>query len=423
MVGFHEPMGKLPARYALLSLVVFLAIVGTVVVGAHRGEAGNDPARWVGSWATAATGAGTGVSGAGFTNQTIRMTVHTSIGGDQARIRLSNAFGTQALDVGHATIGLPAAPGSAELRPGGTHQVTFDGTNSVVIPRGGEVWSDPVDMTVPAAHDVTVSIWLPVPTGPSTFHFIARENTWIGEGDRAGDTAGTALPTKTTSWYFLTGLDVRSRVAGGSVVVLGDSISDGYMTTINGDKRWPDLLGARLAARPDSDHAPGVVDTGVSGSMLSGDGIDIKLNELGVNALARLDRDVFAQTGVKTVVLELGINDIWIRHDGPDTIIARMRQVVTRAHQHGLRIVVCTLSPWKGYPQWTADLDKTRYAVNDWLRSAGGFDGVIDFDTLLRDPEQPDRVRPQWDSGDHIHPNDAGNQAMADAVPLNLMLG
>jgi lysophospholipase L1-like esterase len=423
MVGFHVPMGKFPARYLLLSLVVFLAVVATVVVGEHRGQAGNDPARWVGSWATAATGPGAGVSGAGFTNTTMRMTVHTSIGGDQARIRLSNAFGTQALDVGHATIGLPAASGTADVAAGSLRQITFDGTNSVTIPRGGEVWSDPVDMAVPASHDVTVSIWLPVPTGPSTFHFVARENTWRGDGDHASDTSGSALPTKSTSWYFLTGLDVRTRVAHGSVVVLGDSISDGFMTTVNGDKRWPDLLGARLAKRPDADHAPGVLDAGVSGAMLSGDGIDIKLNELGVNALARLDRDVFAQTGAKTVVLELGINDIWIRQDGPDAIITRMRQVAARVHQHGMRIVVCTLSPWQGYTKWTAELDQTRHAVNAWVRTGSGFDGVIDFDALLRDPEQPDRLRPQWDSGDHIHPNDAGNQAMADAVPLNLMLG
>jgi lysophospholipase L1-like esterase len=416
-------MTRLPVRYLTLALVVFLAVVATVVVGAHRGQAGNDPQRWVGSWATAPTGAGAGASGAGFTNQTIRMTIHASVGGDQARIRLSNAFGTQDLDVGHATVGVPAAPGSADVVSGSLHQVTFDGTSSVTIPRGGETWSDPVDMAVPASHDLTVSIWLPVATGPATWHFIARENTWRGEGDHAADTTGSALATKTTSWYFLTGLDVRNRFSDGSVVVLGDSISDGYMTTVNGDKRWPDLLGARLAARPERDHAPGVLNTGVSGAMLSGDGIDIKLNELGVNAMARLDRDVFSQTGVKTVVLELGINDIWIRHDGPDAIITRMRQVISRVHQHGLRIVVCTLSPWRGYTQWTAELDKTRYVVNDWVRSASGADGVIDFDALLRDPEQPDRLRPQWDSGDHIHPNDAGNQAMANAVPLDLVLG
>jgi lysophospholipase L1-like esterase len=416
-------MTRLPVRYLTLALVVFLAVVATVVVGAHRGQAGNDPQRWVGSWATAPTGPGAGASGTGFTNQTIRMTIHTSVGGDQARIRLSNAFGTQDLNVGHATVGVPAAPGSADVVSGSLHQVTFDGTSSVTIPRGGETWSDPVDMAVPASHDLTVSIWLPVATGPATWHFIARENTWRGEGDHAADTTGSALAAKTTSWYFLTGLDVRNRFSAGSVVVLGDSISDGYMTTVNGDKRWPDLLGARLAKQPERDHAPGVLNTAVSGGMLSGDGIDIKLNELGVNAMARLDRDVFSQTGVKTVVLELGINDIWIRHDGPDAIITRIRQVVSRVHQHGLRIAVCTLSPWRGYTQWTAELDKTRYVVNDWVRSASGLDAVIDFDALLRDPEQPDRLRPQWDSGDHIHPNDAGNQAMANAVPLNLMLG
>jgi lysophospholipase L1-like esterase len=416
-------MSRISSRYLLLALVVFLAVVATVVVGSRRGEAGNDPARWIGSWATAPTGAGAGTSGAGFTNQTIRMTVHTSVGGDQARIRLSNSFGTQALDVGHATIGLPAAAGAADVAAGTLHQITFNGTNSVTIPKGGEVWSDPVDMAVPASHDVTVSIWLPVATGPATWHFIARENTWRGDGDHASDTAGTALPTKATSWYFLSGLDVRNRVAGGSLVVLGDSISDGYATTVNSDHRWPDLLGARLVRQPESDHAPGVLDAGVSGSMLSGDGIDIKLNELGVNAAARLDRDVFAQTAARTVVLQLGINDIWIRHDGPDAIIDRMRQVAARVHQHGMRILVCTLSPWKGYTAWTAELDRTRMAVNDWVRTGSDFDGVVDFDTLLRDPEQPDRLRPQWDSGDHIHPNDAGNLAMANAVPLRLVLG
>ena len=252
---------------------------------------------------------------------------------------------------------------------------------------------------------------------------VSCENTWRGDGDHTGDSAGTALPTKTTSWYFLTGLDVHSHGARGSVVVLGDSISDGYMTTINSDHRWPDLLAARLFRRPAGDHVPGVLDVGIAGSMLSGDGIDIKLNELGVNAMARLDRDVFAQTSAQGVILQLGINDIWIRHDGPDAIINQMRQVAERVHQHGMRIVVCTLSPWRGYAQWTTELERTRIQVNDYLRSSTDFDGLIDFDALLRDNEQPDRLRPQWDSGDHIHPNDAGNQAMADAVPLKFLLG
>jgi lysophospholipase L1-like esterase len=415
-------MSKLPTRHLLLALVVFLAVVATVVLGTNRSEADNYPTRWVGSWTAAPTGAGAGVSGAGFTNQTIRMVVHTSVGGNQARIRLSNAFGTQSLNIGHATIGLPTGAGSADVRSGSLRQLTFDGNTSVAIPRGGEVFSDPVAMAVPANHDVSVSIWLPVATGPATFHFISRENTWRGDGDHAGDTVGTALATKSTSWYFLSGLDVRSDNARGSVVVLGDSISDGFMTTINGDHRWPDLLAGRLDRQPADEHVPGVLDQGIAGSMLSGDGIDIKLNELGVNALARLDRDVFAQTAAQTVILQLGINDIWIRNDGPDAIITQMRQVAQRVHQHGMRIVVCTLSPWRGYTQWTATRERTRVQVDDYLRTSTDFDGLIDFDALLRDPEQPDRLRPQWDSGDHIHPNDAGNQAMADAVPLNLLL-
>ena len=277
-------------------------------------------------------------------------------------------------------------------------------------------------MTVPAYADLAVSLWLPIATGPTTWHVTARSTTWYGSGDHADDISGSAMGTKDPSWYFLTGVDVRNTTSNGSIVVLGDSISDGFTATVDADHRWPDRLGERLNALPAKDHADGVLDMGLSGSAIGHDGASIGVPELGDSATARIDRDVFAQAGVRIMILELAINDIWIFHDSPDTIIDEMRQVALQAHERGIRIYICTVSPWQGYRAWTAQLDQTRLAINQYIRSSTDFDGVIDFDKLLQDPENPTRLKPNWDSGDHIHPNDAGYQAMANDIPLKFLL-
>jgi lysophospholipase L1-like esterase len=348
--------------------------------------------------------------------------VHMSVGGDAARLRLSNAFGTQEMTVGHVTVALPTKSGSGELVPGSLHEVQFGGHSTATIPRGGTLLSDPVSMTVPADADLAVSIWLPTATGPATWHVIARSTTWYGGGDHAADLSGSALGKKDPSWYFLTGVDVRNSTSDGSIVVLGDSVSDGFTATVDADHRWPDRLAGRLDAMPSKEHVPGVLDLGIAGSALTHDGAELKLPELGGSATSRLDADVFAQSGARAVILQLSINDIWIYHEGPDALITELRQVATQVHERGMKIYVCTISPWQGYRAWTPELDKTRLAENAYIRSSSEFDGVVDFDKLLRDPETPTRLKPSWDSGDHIHPNDAGYLAMANYIPTKFLV-
>jgi lysophospholipase L1-like esterase len=370
----------------------------------------------------AATQAQAGMSLSGFKDQTIRMTVHTSVGGSAARLRISNAFGTQAITVGHVTVALPTKSGSGELIAGSLHEVQFEGHSTATIPRGGVLLSDPVTMAVPENADLAVSIWLPVATGPATWHVTARSTTWYGSGDHAADLSNAGLAKKDQSWYFLTGVDVRNSTSDGAIVVLGDSISDGFTATVDADHRWPDRLAGRLDALPGKRHVPSVIDMGTSGSALTHDGVEIKVPELGASATGRLAADVFAQTGARVVILQLSINDIWIYHQSPDSLINAMRQVAAQVHEHGMKIYVCTVSPWQGYSAWTAELDKTRLAENDYIRTSKEFDGVIDFDKLLRDTQTPTRLKPAWDSGDHIHPNDAGYLAMANLIPLDFVL-
>lgn len=420
-----------PRRQLLLAGVVVVAVVSTVFVAWASGPAtANRADTWVGTWAMGETAAqapppaakGAFDSTKGFDDQTVRMTVHTSVGGDAARIRLSNQFGTQRLQIGHVTVSLPTKSGSGDAMPGTMHEVQFGGIATAVIPQGATLLSDPIPMTVPANADLAVSIWLPTATGPATWHIIARSTTWIGKGDHAADISGASMSTKDTSWYYLTGVDVRNDSSDGAVVVLGDSVSDGFTATMDADHRWPDRLAARLDALPASDHAPGVLDLGTAGSALGHNGAEFGLFELGPSAAGRLDSDVFGQTGARVVVVQLSINDIWIYHDGPDTLISELRQLAVQVHEHGMKVYVCTISPWQGYRAWTEALDRTRLAENAWIRTDTDFDGVIDFDKLLQDPETPTRIKPNWDSGDHIHPNDAGFQAMADYVSLKFLL-
>ncbi len=415
-------MNRSLRRQPLLALAAAVAVAATLFIANTGGQAKvAPPARWVGTWAAAQTAAALhGPAANGFANQTLRMIVHTSVAGEQVRIRLSNVFGTRSLTIGHATIGRPA--GGAAIRAGSGREIMFNRQASVTIPRGVEMLSDPVVMDLPAMVDLAVSLWIPLDSGPATYHSTARETTYLGAGDHAADESPSALHDTVASWFYLCGVDVLTRHARGSVVVFGDSISDGFGAKINANHRFPDDLAQRLAVLPESRAAPGVLNLSLTGNAYSHDGGSIKFPNTGVSALARLDRDVFSQTGVRAVIVELGINDIWIYKDGPNVIIAQMRQVALRSHAAGLRVLICTLMPWKGYTAWTQPLEATRLRVNDYLRSTKDYDAVVDADEALRDPAQPAQLRPEWDSGDHIHPNDDGLQALAAAVPLDLLL-
>lgn len=416
---------KLLRRRFLLTAATALAVAGTVGGGTSGNAYVPSVPDWVGTWSATPTAAGAGSSGAGFTDQSVRMIVHTSVGGDAVRIRLSDAFGDRPLSVGHATVALPntATPELTDVDPASVHDLTFNGgSTTVTVPKGAQVLSDPLTMTVGALQDLVVTIYLPAATGPATWHWTARAQSFVGTGDLAGSADGTGFGTVRTSWYFLAGVDVRNYKLPRSIVVLGDSVTDGNGSTINANHRWTDDLAKRLVQRPYALRDFAVLNQGAAGNAVNHDGIEIGFNELGVNGLARLQRDVFSQTGVRTAVVELGINDIQAYNDSADNIIAGLKQIVAQCHEQDIEVVLATITPFEGYRSWTADKEATRQAVNAWIRGASGLDGVIDFDAVVRDPAQPTKLRADWDSGDHIHPNDTGYQAMADAVSLNTLI-
>jgi len=423
-------------RQLLLVLITIVTLGSTALVAAAGSQAHERlPEAWVGTWAAApaqAPPAGPDideVTAKGFKNQTIRTLVRTSVGGTQGRVRLTNRFGKKPLVVGHATLALPrpdAGPG--DLRGDTVREATFNGQKSVTIPPGGTVLTDPVVLDVPWAQDVAISIFLPEPTGPPTLHYFSRTTSFIGPGDNAADASGAKLSKTIRTWYFISGLDVLNRTGEGAIAILGDSISDAIATTPNANRRWTNHLAARLNTSAPDGRAPGILNVSLAGNRLGADGAEIKLPHLGVNASARFHEDVLGQTGVRAVILELGINDVWLSHDDANTIISRMRQIASQAHQSGLEIFACTLTPWDAYAtpdgtvQYTPALDSIRLTVNSYLRTTGDFDGIIDFDLVLRDPASPTKLRAGWDSGDHIHPNDAGNEAMAAAVSVDMLL-
>jgi len=383
---------------------------------------------WVTTWAgspQAPTPLFPNPANAGFSNQTVRNIVFTSVGGNQIRIRLSNAFGKHAVTVGRASVGIPLT--GAQLVPGTTHPVTFGGKASVTIPRGAEVVSDPVPLKVSPLEQLAVSLYLPVATGRATYHFTAQQTNYIASGDKASATAGSAYKTMAPSWYFLDGVLAHNTVAAGTVVAFGDSITDGFQSQTGANARWPNYLSRRLDAAMGA-SAPAVADEGISGNRVLHNSPCF-----GVNALARYQRDVLSQPGAKDVIVLEGINDIGFSatpNTGcsvPNTnvtaaqIEAGYQQMISMAHSAGLKILGATLTPFKGAAYWTPAGEAKREAVNNWIRTRHAFDGVIDFAKAVQDPFNPLYINPAYNSGDNLHPNDAGYQAMANAINLALL--
>ncbi|WP_199562393.1 SGNH/GDSL hydrolase family protein [Micromonospora deserti] len=417
-----------------------LLVAGTPAVVASAGPSSSDTARpgrmtWAGSWAAAVTrGNATGLTNTGLNNHSVRMVVHTTVGGPTLRVRLSNVYGEQAVQVGRATIARPntATPDDlSDIDPATLRELTFNGAGSATMNRGAELLSDPLDYPVGDQQDLVLTVHFPTPTGPVTFHGQSRQTNFIGATDLTSAADGASFTIRPNCcWFFLSGIDVQRRHTPGAVVVLGDSIADGNGSTVNANRRWPDLLADRLIdTRPDV-RTPGVLNLSLAGNRLNHEGPEPGAGgfpgyfELGPNAVSRLDEDVFAQTGARTVVTHLGINDIWMSGDSAEQIIASLRQINQQVKARGLRSLVATLTPYEGHGNpgvWTPEKEQTRQAVNAYLRGSAEFDGLLDFDRVLRDPARPSRLLPAYDSGDHIHPNDAGNQAMADAVPLRLL--
>lgn len=348
---------------------------------------------------------------------TIRQIVRVSLGGVEIRVRFSNELGTVPLHIGAASAALHA--GGAAIVAGSDRPLTFGGKTSIVVPPGAPAVSDPVHLRVPPLADLAISLYLPAATAGTTFHNVASQTNHIAP--TGGDyTAAVVMPTEATAlnYFFLSGVTVKATERAKAVVALGDSITDGTRSTPDTNSRWPNVLAVRLLEDRRSDDIA-VLNEGISGNRILSAGS-------GPNTLSRFDRDVLAKRGVRYVVVLIGINDIGnsARGTGPtvtaDDIIAGYQQLIARARQHGLRIYAGTLTPIGGSGYDFPAAEALRQTVNQWIRTSGAFDAVIDFDAVTRDPANPTRFLPSFDSGDHLHPNDAGYAAMARAIPLAL---
>jgi lysophospholipase L1-like esterase len=373
-------------------------------------------AAWVGTWASAQVQpAATGLSATGFTDQTVRNIVHTSVGGSALRIRISNVFGKAALVVGGAQVALSAS-GAATVA-GSTKPVLFGGRASVIIPPGVRQFSDRVEMAIGAGTNLAVSLYFEHATGPATWHPNAQgTNYYSTAGDHSADAAAAAYPQSDTSWFFLDGVDVVNSAVAGAVVTFGASTTDGVGSTSGAAKRYPDDLARRLTALPWGRRLS-VLNAGIAGNALLADG-----GTNGQSALDRFQRDALEQTGVKTVIIWEGSNDIGAHPHLPRTdLTGAYEQLIAIAHTRGIRVIGATLQPDKGASYWTPQGAVLRVAVNDWILSGGAFDGTIDFSRVLENPADTDALLPAYDSGDHLHPNNAGYQAMANSVDLGLL--
>jgi lysophospholipase L1-like esterase len=293
---------------------------------------------------------------------------------------------------------------------------TFAGARTVTIPAGQDLVSDPVPLAVPDSADLLVTVHTPDDSGPATYHRAAGQTNYLApSGDRAADIDGSAYKTTTTSWYYVTGVDVLDAPAAGSVVTFGDSLTDGNGSTRDANHRWPDRLAERLGALP-AYRRLGVLNAGISGNRLLREGV-------GPSALSRLDADALSRSGVRVLIVLEGINDIngTPNATDPGAFEDAYRTLVTRAHAHGIRVLGATLTPYGGAGNFTAAREAVRQKVNVFIRGGGPFDGVVDFDAAVRDPAQPQRILPGYDSGDHLHFSDAGMRALADAVDLTAL--
>jgi len=356
---------------------------------------------------------------AGLTDQTVRNLVHTSIGGADVRVSLSNAFGDRPVTFDSIHLGVAVDSGGAALVPGSNRPVTFQGSGSVTVQPGGEVLSDPVAGRVPADTTLAVSAHVVGESGPVTGHNLAMQTSYVsGAGDVAAEESGAAYTQEVQSWLWVESLVVTAPKQVGTVAFLGDSITDGHSSTVGADRRWPDQLADRLATRPVV-RQHGVMNEGISANRVLVDGL---AGGTGQSALARFDRDVLSQPGVETVVVLEGINDIrWDDADEPGDLITGYRQLIARAHATGVCVVGATLTPFEAGSRYSPERDQVRTGVNAWIRSTDELDGFVDFDLATRDPLHPARFLPAYDSGDHLHPGDAGYAAMAAAFDPRLL--
>lgn len=433
-----------------LAAVAAMVLASALVTGDASAEKQHDIPHWIGVWAAAPQ---RNVKGSVqiYHNQTLRLIVHTSAGGNKLRIRVSNVVGEQALVIGSAHIARRAA--GADIDAASDRALTFGKSVSTTIPAGALAVSDPVDLDLPALSDLAISLFLPQATQITTLHILAKQTNYIST--ESGDSTGAPnFPVlKTISfWPFLTGVDVLASGQGATIVAFGSSLTDGDGTNKDTNQRWPDILAQRLQKNRDT-HL-GVLNEGIIGNRLLrdsasphqaggppplGPAFEQLGQALGDAGVKRFQRDVLSQPGVKYVILGLGVNDILF----PGTfvpatpgvtsrdLIAGNRQLIALAHKHGIRAIGTTIPPFEHAlfrdppfdGLYSPEKEKIRQEVNAWVRSTREFDGIIDFDAAVRDPEHPTQILAAYDSGDHLHPNNEGNVAEGNAIPLVLFRG
>jgi lysophospholipase L1-like esterase len=354
----------------------------------------------------------------------VRQIFRLSVGGSALRVHLSNAFGTEALHFASVHIARPLSPSASAIDVASDRRLTFAGSAEVTVPPGAEFISDPVNSAVAPLSDLAVTYHLDLPPDGETGHPGARATSYYVHGDFAG-AADLPEAKHVDHWYQVAEIDVQAAARAAAVVVLGDSITDGHGATTNGNDRWTDVLAQRMQGAPNTRNI-GVSNQGIGGNHLLTDG-------LGPNALARFDRDVLAPAGVRWLIVFEGVNDLGgLTRDGEvspaehaalvQRVLAAYQQIIARAYAHGLRVYGATITPFAGSTHYHpgALTESDRQAVNQWIRAAGHFDAVIDFDSVVRDPAHPDRLLPAYDCSDHLHPSPAGYRAMGNAVPLTL---
>lgn len=411
--------------------IFFVALIYIAVATLALAKSKAAPATWVGSWAASQLipEPNNALNPDDLHDATLRQIVHLSVGGTSLRVHLSNAFGTMPLHITSVHIARPVSPSEAKIDVATDKALAFSGRSDVTIPAGAEYISDPIAYPVAALSDLAITLHLDTPPERQTGHPGSRSTSYLVHGDTV---AAQDLPDtkdrevkKMDHWYWIAGIDVNGVKNSASIVVLGDSITDGHGATTNGNDRWTDELAKKLQANQKTKMLA-VLNHGIGGNHLLTDG-------LGPNALARFDRDVLAQAGVHFVIILEGVNDLGklsregevprADHDAlVQQIIGSYQQIIARAHTHGIKVFGATILPCVGseyyHPAPANEAD--RLAVNQWIREPGHFDAVIDFDKLTADPAHPDRMLPAYDSGDHLHPSPAGYRAMGDAVPVAL---
>jgi lysophospholipase L1-like esterase len=394
---------------AIRRAALFASSVCLLLIACAPGEVMASPpaSNWTGTWAIAQV---RDSSGKTFTDQTLRQILRTSVGGTRIRLKISNVFGAQPLRVEDVHLALRSS--GASIVASSDRQLRFEGNRTLVLPAGASAFSDPVAFDVPPLAELAISIYLPGTSGPTTFHGSAHQTSYIQDGD-ASSAPQMKNATTSKSIYFLAGLDVERPSLRGSVVTLGASITEGYNAADDTDRRWPDQLALRLASQGLS---VGVLNLGISGNRLLADGS-------GESAEKRFERDVLDQSNVRWVIFsDDPINDLGSRPSpSGEALIAALQRLIARAHERKIRFICSTLTPFEGARAWTPEEEKERQKVNSFIRGGGsGCDGIVDQDAATHDPAHPTQYLAAYDIGDHLHPNDAGHQAIANSIDLKI---